>query len=311
MLSWFCTTCTATSHPTQRARLGKPSSGADMLARASEPGPIEFEAHTATNWRLDQKGLIKLKHPKALAAGVCAGDVLVHTYFYRFTHPGEGVFLIDSGASRQLRDTKDDPLLSNVVKKAMRLGDMEVVLDTKAWLEQQRHKPAGIFLTHLHADHLLGLRDLPADTPLFVGPEPRSRRLVHMLSHSSTNRLLHDFGALDELAVETDPSQMFSGVIDLFGDSSAFAIHVPGHTAGSMAFLLRTTKGPVLVTGDAARSAWGWEHGVPSHGIGNQHAGRNAESLERLRAFAAKLPRLEVHLGHQRIGQHVPLLKAA
>jgi glyoxylase-like metal-dependent hydrolase (beta-lactamase superfamily II) len=299
----------ATSHPAQRARLGKPSSGTELLAQAAKPGPIEFEAITSTNWKLDQKGLIKLSHPKATAAGLLPGDVLVHNYFYRFSHPSEGMYLIDSGVSRELRETHEDPLLSNIVKKALRIGEMEVVLDTRTWFSQQRQALAGVFLTHLHADHLLGLRDLPADTPLFVGPEPRSRRLVYLMSHSSTNRLLHDFGVLDELAVETDPSGMFSGVIDLFGDASAFAIHVPGHTAGSMAFLLRTTTGPVLVTGDAARSAWGWEHGVPSHGIGNQHAGKNAASLEALRAFAAKLPSIQVHLGHQRIGQHAALAR--
>ena len=36
----------------------------------------------------------------------------------------------------------------------------------------------------------------------------------------------------------------------------------PGHTRGSTAYLVRTPQGPVLLTGDACHTRWGWEHDV-------------------------------------------------
>ena len=54
----------------------------------------------------------------------------------------------------------------------------------------------------------------------------------------------------------------FDAVLDIFGDASVFAIHTPGHTAGSTAYLVRSTQGPILLVGDTSHTQWGWDHGV-------------------------------------------------
>ena len=92
---------------------------------------------------------------------------------------------------------------------------------------------------------------------------------------------------------------VFSGVTDLFGDGTLFAILVPGHTAGSVAYVARTPRGPVLFTGDTSHARWGWEHGV-SPGRFSSDRARNAASLAALRGLAARHPALDVRLGHQR-----------
>lgn len=46
-------------------------------------------------------------------------------------------------------------------------------------------------------------------------------------------------------------------VVDIFVDGSAFAISVPGHTPGSTAYVLRATKGPILLTGETCHTRWG------------------------------------------------------
>jgi N-acyl homoserine lactone hydrolase len=73
---------------------------------------------------------------------------------------------------------------------------------------------------------------------------------------------------------------------------------VPGHTQGSTAYLVRSTHGPVLLTGDTSHTRWGWEHGVEP-GTATVDGARNRASLLQLKALVARHPRIEVRLGHQ------------
>jgi glyoxylase-like metal-dependent hydrolase (beta-lactamase superfamily II) len=84
----------------------------------------------------------------------------------------------------------------------------------------------------------------------------------------------------------------------VFGDGSLFALHVPGHTRGSLAFLARTPRGPVLLVGDACHTAWGWKNGVEP-GEFSTDGPRSAESLARLLDLARRHPSIDVRLGHQ------------
>lgn len=84
--------------------------------------------------------------------------------------------------------------------------------------------------------------------------------------------------------------------IDIFGDGSFWAIATPGHSRGHVSFLIVTSDGPVLLTGDAPHSGWAWEHGVGPSGTDPVAA---QASLDRLRAFAAAYPEVRVHTGHE------------
>jgi len=81
---------------------------------------------------------------------------------------------------------------------------------------------------------------------------------------------------------------------DVFGDGSFFAILTPGHTS----YLARTTTGPVLLTGDTSHTRWGWENGVEP-GTYSYDREQAAASFQKLRAFAAAHPNIEVRVGHQ------------
>ncbi len=96
-------------------------------------------------------------------------------------------------------------------------------------------------------------------------------------------------------AAEREP-----GVVDIFGDGSFYGIHVPGHTRGSMAFLVRTTEGPALITGDACHTAWGWSHSVEP-GSFNTDGAMAEKSLQALERLAGNRPRLRVYVGHQQL----------
>ena len=94
------------------------------------------------------------------------------------------------------------------------------------------------------------------------------------------------------------PQDVFDGIVDIFGDGSAFAISVPGHTQGSTAYLVRTPKGPVLITGDTSHTRWGWENNVEP-GDYTRDNDKNLKSLLSLKALVARHPTIDVRLGHQ------------
>ncbi len=122
---------------------------------------------------------------------------------------------------------------------------------------------------------------------------------MNVFTRGVYNEALEGKSALREVHFAKDPDGTFAGVADVFGDGSFWAISVPGHTPGSIAFLARTPKGPVLLTGDACHTAWGWEHGV-GPGTFSEDVAASADSLSRLERFVARHPDVDVRLGHQR-----------
>ena len=167
------------------------------------------------------------------------------------------------------------------------------------WLALQTEPLAGVFLTHLHLDHVMGLPDVPSATPVYAGPgEPAASQFLNLFSRGTIDRMLERSGPLREWSYEGDPDGRFSGIIDIFGDASVWAIHVPGHSPGSTAYLVRTPSGAKLLVGDASHTRWGWENGVEP-GTFSLDGPRSVESLAVLRELAREFPQLEVYLGHQ------------
>jgi glyoxylase-like metal-dependent hydrolase (beta-lactamase superfamily II) len=156
-----------------------------------------------------------------------------------------------------------------------------------------------VFFTHLHADHLTGLRDVPRGTALYVGPgETTERKAENLFARPIVDAAFHGHAPLREWSFQADPGGRFSGVLDVFGDGSVWALHVPGHSAGSTAYLVRTPRGPVLLVGDACHTAWGWRNGVEPGDFSHDKP-LSARSLEQLRALVARHPGIDVRLGHQ------------
>ena len=122
--------------------------------------------------------------------------------------------------------------------------------------------------------------------------------LLNAFSQGTTDRLLENAAPLLEWGYGADAGGRFDAVIDVFRDGSVWALHVPGHTPGSTAFVVRTADGPKLLVGDACHTRWGWENGVEP-GSFSLDGPKAAESLANLRRLKEEVPLLEVHLGHQ------------
>jgi len=270
-----------------------------MEALIDRPGPVEVETVVGADWAVTRAGLINLDAPAARAAHLTDGDEPIQIFVHVLRHPTRGTFLIDTGVTRRLIDDPSGAGVAWPVRKALHVEKMKLGTDTAALLA--REPPlAGVLLTHLHLDHISGMRDVPRGTPIYSGPgETRDRELPYLFTQGTIDRQLEGQAPIQEWRFEADPSGRFAGVTDIFGDGSVFAILVPGHTAGSVAYLVRTPKGPVLFTGDTCHTRWGWDHDVePGSFSGDRPA--NKASLAKLRALVARHPEIDVRLGHQR-----------
>src|SRR6185436_12516899 len=140
-----------------------------------------------------------------------------------------------------------------VVRQVMHTERMRIGVDTAALIRRQPQPLAGVLLTHLHLDHISGMPDVPASTPIYAGPgETRERGVLNLLASGTTDDLMEGHAPVQEWPYPVGGGKDgIAGVVDVFGDGSVAALWVPGHTAGSTAYLVRTPQGPVLLTGDA------------------------------------------------------------
>ncbi len=298
LVSFLGVACAASNHPTEPGDLGRSAGSASLLAVIDQPGPVAYETVKAADWVVARSGLINLDHPKAISAGLDDGDEPIQIYFHVLRHPDFGMFIVDSVES-DFRNPDGNDRLSFLVETAMKTDALLIHTTTSQWLAKQRVPLAGVFLTHLHLDHVMGIPDIPAGTPIYVGPgEPSASSFLNLFSRATIDRLLESADALRVWPFEEDPDQRFESVVDIFGDGSVWAIHVPGHSPGSTAFVVRTPTGPKLLVGDASHTKWGWEHGVEP-GTFSLDGPRSVPSLAGLRELAREFPQLEVHLGHQ------------
>lgn len=282
----------ATSHSVVSSDLGTSISSSTMEAHLDEPGPISVETMVAADWTVPRAGVVDLNAPAAKAEGLGDAPEPIHVFLHVLVHPTRGTFLVDTGA-------RTAALPDGIYARAMHTDRIGVRRSTAAWLATAGRPVSGVLLTHLHVDHVLGATDLADDVPFYVGEgEARARSPTNFVVAPVVDALLERKTPLRELHFERDADGRFDGVLDLFGDGTLFALSVPGHTRGSVAFVARTLNGPVLFTGDACHTRWGWENGVAAGDYSLDRVQAHA-SLERLRALAARHPTLDVRLGHQ------------
>lgn len=108
---------------------------------------------------------------------------------------------------------------------------------------------AHVVISHLHGDHIAGLRDFPAAGLIAMRAEVEAmdeRSRFGNLSHGTLPALLpSDFRqriayAEDAALVALPPElQPFEQGFDLFGDGSVLAVHLPGHSRGQIGIVFR------------------------------------------------------------------------
>ena len=176
------------------------------------------------------------------------------------------------------------------------LGELTVKED-KTIAEQLKQlglKPADIDIvgiSHMHSDHT-GQASEFSNAELLIGTK----------DFEETKGKDDPFGPWRKEGAKVHSAQ---GDVDVFGDGSVVALHLPGHTPDHMALLVKLASGPVLLTGDLYHSREAREkRGVPPFNTSREQTLRSMDKFEKL----AK------ELGAKVIIQHepndIPLLPA-
>jgi len=155
-------------------------------------------------------------------------------------------------------------------------------------------------LSHLHEDHIGGLRELPgaellvnaAEWKALDGLYPELRGFLR--KHINLPGLNWRQVTLDST---TDPKLApFTGSLDMMGDGSLILLPTPGHTAGSMSLLIRRrNRVPLLLVSDLTYAAELLEGGrIPGVGVRSQLM----ESTRMVLALKETMPGLVILPAH-------------
>lgn len=299
MMSSMLTACAVTSQPAQLVEVGQPSRMDAIPPALTQAGTIQFQKVVAANWAVDRSGLINLEDPKARDAGLKNELEDIQIYFYVIDHPRFGRYLVDTGIESTMKDNPEKSPIGGFISRFLNMDKLVIHQTTRAWLNQNPGPIKGVFLTHMHVDHIMGVPDLDPSIPIFIGPdESTHKQFKNMFVRGVTDDFLEGPRTLSELNFPPRGPSLEPPVIDFFGDQSLFILSVPGHTEGSLAFVVNASSGPQLIVGDTCHTRWGWEQNV-TPGDFTEDQRRNRLSLDFLKKFSQSVPKVQVHLGHQ------------
>ena len=202
-----------------------------VTLRGGRWGPVDFPSHCAL-----------IIHPSI-------GPILYDTGYA--DHFGDETRTLPNALYRWLTPVQlpaDEQLRAQLARHDVQLGDVQRVL-----------------VSHFHADHVAGLRDLPSARFTALGDdvaENIGRRGFGALRRGFLPGLLpDDFGARLDLADARpvvslgDAWAPLSRGYDLLGDQSVLGIPLPGHSRAQMGLLVWDHDGrPVMIVADACWS---------------------------------------------------------
>lgn len=156
-----------------------------------------------------------------------------------------------------------------------------------------------VVLSHLHQDHIGGLRDLVGARFVTTVTEwgalvaKGSETYGYLPHHTDLPGARWD--RVDFRPTASPDLAPFDRAVDVLGDESLVLVPTPGHTPGSASMLVRTGTTPLLLVGDLTYGVDLMHEGrVP--GVGNAHELRS--TTERVLEFERRHPGLAILPAH-------------
>jgi N-acyl homoserine lactone hydrolase len=224
----------------------------------------------------------------------------IHVFVIEHAH---GLVLFDTGQDiASLTDPRyypSSPLMRLIYRRLARfeMRPNETVSAQLGALGHRVEDVRWVVLSHLHQDHIGGLRELTGARFVVSSTEWQAMMAPNAETAGFLPRHTDLPGATwDKVVFEsTSDSGLapFTSAHDLLGDGSLVLLPTPGHTLGSLSMLVRRRDGPLLLVGDLTYDVEGMRRGLMP-GIGSRAVlGKTAAQvleLERLTGGLAILP---------------------
>ena len=253
-------------------------------------------------------------HPEcATRRGASLAPIAYPALAFLLHHPQQGRVLFDTGYSEHFLDaTRHFPERLYRAVAPVHLGAEEPL---RVQLQRDGVTPSDIghvVLSHLHGDHLGGLRDFPNAALIcsrVAWEDMCARSRLGSLKRGLLPRLLPD-DFLDRVSWIEDaplcdlPTALadFGAGHDLFGDGSLLAVSLPGHAAGHYGLLFDDPEDtPIFLVADAAWSSQAIREGVPPPALVTAWLGDTQvyrETLQRLHNLGNATPSIRILPSH-------------
>lgn len=264
------------------------------------------------DWRIYEAG--HCTHPECMTRrGAPLASMRYPALAFLLQHPRQGNILFDTGYSEHFLDvTRHLPERLYRSVTPVHLGTEEPLRVQLARDGLAADAIGRVVISHLHGDHIGGLRDFPTAAltcSRAAWDDMHARSRLGALRRGLLPRLLpEDF--LDRVNwIEDAPRHDLPGALadfgsghDLLGDGSLLAIPLPGHAAGHYGLLLTDPAGiSTFLVADAAWSSQAIREGVPPPRsvtalLGDTQAYR--DTLQRLHALTHAAPAIRILPSH-------------
>jgi N-acyl homoserine lactone hydrolase len=252
------------------------------------PRDVTLESFKTGTVNIDRRGTINTEHPEA---GYIKDEVLNVPIISHLIHHKElGDFLLDAGLDKSYADDPYGGVKGEFADEFFQEKNENI----KFHLDCRKINLKGIFLSHLHSDHIAGIRELPKNILYLVGKGKIEQYQPAM--YGNFLKGVETVYELDFLKLEKIPP--LGHCADLLGDGSIWAVSTPGHTKGHISYLINGLEGPIFLTMDAcfiqdnlklkiAPSDYTWDINMAQ------------KTLEMIIEFLEDYPEVRVICGHE------------
>ncbi|MDH3245260.1 MAG: MBL fold metallo-hydrolase [Saprospiraceae bacterium] len=258
----------------------------------SHPKPITIRTYSTGMMQTDLSGIVNLEHEQAVDIEDVVVEIPVNASIIH--HQEFGAYLIDAGLDSSYVTNPHGTAKGILVKKYLGKGSQEPNAHIAAVLERENIQLQGVWLTHLHPDHVAGIVDLPKNVPYVVGKDERyiNFRFFMQSDHLAGIDVLYEFDF--SKGIELPP---LGKGIDLFGDGSFWAIESNGHSKGHVMYFVNGVDERVMVTGDACNNQFQFDTGI-GPGYFSSDLEEAQKMLDSIKVFKDRYPEVKLVFGH-------------